>query len=178
MLVSVMILTLAVTALLSVSAGSATSVRSAKNKIIANWLAQESVDYVRNTRDTALIQNTDPAVDWWSPWIATLGAPGTKCFSTAGCYVDITTVGDATGIPSGFISCSSICPKISYQSYTGRYAYTYSSADAVASPFIVTVYATLNTTYDMVDISAKVTWKEGTGDKSVTQSTVLSSWQL
>lgn len=205
MLVSVMILTLAVTALLSVSAGAFSSVRYSKNKIVANWLAQESLDYIRNTRDTALIQNPDPATsDWWNTWMgATLGNPptvedisggsgpctkkggcggvfgggtllsGTKCFSAAGCYVDISSAGNIAGLPTGVNTCNGSCPKLQYDAATNQYSYS----GGTASPFTVTIRATATST-DMIDITATVIWVDGSTTKSTKQSIILSNWQL
>lgn len=176
MLVAVMILTMAVTALLSVSAGSSVSVRTAKNKMTANWLAQASLDYVRNTRDTALIANTDPLNDWWTPWItSTLGTPGSMCFSANGCYVNIPNQFN-NALPLGIAACSpGGCPKL-WLSQNGDY--TYVSTNATQSPFRVTINAASAQSPDLVEITAIVTWLEGTQNKSLSQSITLSNWSL
>lgn len=178
MLVAVMILMLAVTALLSVSAGSSVSVRSVKNKMTANWLAQASLDYVRNTRDTALIANIDPLNDWWTPWVAntlTLGTPGTKCFSPTGCYVNIPNQFN-NAMPLGIEAClSGGCPILWLSQNTG---YSYASTDATQSPFRITLRAIAKQTPNIIEMKATVTWVEGTQNKSLVQSIILTNWSL
>lgn len=186
MLVSVMILTMAVTALLSVSAGSSVSARYAKNKIVANWLAQSSLDYIRNTRDSAYIINQDPESDWWTVWVSTtLGTPSTFirrtrvagkiCFNTNGCYVNIPNQND-NSMPLGIVACESGgCPPL-WIDTNGQY--TYNSTNATKSPFTVTITSESTQSPDMVEVIARVTWVEGTQDKSMTQSILLSNWQL
>ena len=180
MLVAVMILTLAVTALLSVSAGASGSARYAKNKITANWLAQQSLDYVRNTRDTALVENSETVPSWWGDWVAgTLGTPGNKCFAATGCYTDIGIQGSSEeGLPSAVLACGgSGCPAIRSNAATLQYDYAPTSTPA---PFKVTIraYNQFGANIDLITVTATVSWVEPGGAKSISQSILLTKWGL
>lgn len=184
MLVAVMILTLAVTALLSVSAGSAQSARYAKNKIVANWLAQASLDYIRNSRDSAFILNQNPLTDWWGQWVAsTLGTQpriakgveiaGTSCFGDVGCRIEID---ELTSMPTGIVPCTGrSCP---FMNMHTNGIYWYGTTTSVTSPFRVVVRATSPVSLDIVEITATVYWREGNTTKQLSQTTILTDWEL
>ena len=209
MLVAVMILTLSVTALLSVSAGTANSVRYSKNKIIATWLAQQALDTVRNSRDTAMINSADPASsDWWTNWIvANLGVPGgtklvnghrvptsgTLCYSPDGCFVPIPSIinsGDydsdtacsggscpaalATACPTG------ACPTLVYNQSDMQYEYPMGKYGAVSTNggFVIQIQAINSIDSNVITVTAKVSWVDGTTTRNISHSILLTNWQL
>jgi type II secretory pathway pseudopilin PulG len=85
-LIAVSILMIAIAGPLSlVQAGLFSSIHQ-RNQVIASYLAQEAVEYIKNIRDTnSYLQWTNP-VDWLEgPDGASLPA---TCSDTIGCYVD------------------------------------------------------------------------------------------
>ncbi|MEI6022839.1 MAG: type II secretion system protein [bacterium] len=204
MLVAVMILTLSVTALLSVSAGTANSVRYSKNKIIATWLAQQALDTVRNSRDTAMIQNPDPTTsDWWSTWVSTnLGIPGgtklvnghrvstsgTICYSPYGCFVPVPSImnsGDypgETAPPQLASPCSGpgACPVLVYNQNDTQYEYPMGKYGPVATNggFTIQMQVSNGADADVITVTVNVSWLDGTATRNISQSIMLTNWQL
>lgn len=63
-LVAVMIFSVAVMAVMGVLANGVSNINSVKKKMVASYLAQQGIEYVRNTRDTDIISATT-ALDGW-----------------------------------------------------------------------------------------------------------------
>lgn len=128
-LVAVSILSMAVTGPLLIAQKGIGAAYYAKDQVIAFYLAQEAIEYIRNIRDTNRI--TDAA----GGWLSSLGS----CKDTGGgqrCTIDarftdptdpVAGVGAITACPtiSGVIVA---CPLISFESETGLYGYNIGSA--------------------------------------------------
>ncbi len=69
-LVAVAIFTVSVLALLSVLSGGIASTNYAKRKIMATYLAQQGVEYIRNQRDNYVILNSDNPQAGWDDFTA------------------------------------------------------------------------------------------------------------
>lgn len=80
-----------------------------RDRMIAEYLAAEGINAVRNKRDTALIQDPNSG-------LPNFNASG--CASANGCFVD------ATDINPVFGPCTGNCPAIKYDSTTGMYNYS------------------------------------------------------
>jgi prepilin-type N-terminal cleavage/methylation domain-containing protein len=189
--IAILILSMTVGVLLTLTAGGIFSVRYSRNQIVADNLAQEALEYIRNSRDTAW-QTGVP----WSTWLTTLnvtpaGVPQPLttqrgCFNpTVGCIVDPhTTDSKIWEYVNG--SCTSSgstsCPNIWFYPSPGFYTYpSRSHSLAVSSTPIMTTYirrvnAALDSTGKILNVSVTVTWKNGTADKAVTQSMLLTEW--
>ena len=94
-LVAILILVVALGALFTLASGALYSVRASRNQTTATYLAQESMDYVRNMRDNASLQ----AVTWQDfldsfnvdsagNIIPSGGSYTAGCFSSGGCSID------------------------------------------------------------------------------------------
>lgn len=173
-LVAIFILTMTIGALLTLTTGGFYSVRYARNQIVANSLMQESLEYIRNDRDSAMLAGTT-----WDTWRGNMNSAG--CFSNT-CYVDPYT----TGV--NIQSCSSVdhCPSVTY--YSDRYFYGY---DGNSYPFaigqkyttsfvrsVAMSYANSGADQNQVVVTVKVKWLNGTNPKEVSQSTLLTNWTL
>jgi prepilin-type N-terminal cleavage/methylation domain-containing protein len=112
-MVSISILSLAVTGPLIIAQKGIGSAIYARDQITAFYLAQEAVEYLRNVRDSNRITGTS--------WLTSLtvcketGA-GERCQIDAR-YLDWTTVGAVATCPSG------VCSKLSYEKSSGLYGY-------------------------------------------------------
>ena len=83
-MVAIFILTVSVASMLGITASSAASARYANNEITANYLLQEAVDSIRNSRDTMVFQKKYT----WDDFLKRYGKQGnTKCFSVNGCIL-------------------------------------------------------------------------------------------
>ena len=101
------ILALAITGPLELAIKSIIVSGSSQNQIIALYLAQEGIEYVRNKRDNNILQSNN--------WLSGLDS----CKSANGCYVDIPN--DSVG------GCSSVCPNLKYD--PNGYYYNYQVGD-------------------------------------------------
>lgn len=182
-LVAILILTMTVGALLTLAAGGFFSVRYARNQIVADALAQESLEYLRNSRDTAIAQGVP-----WGGWVESLtvdedGNPqgygsDRGCFSKNGCIVDPYTR------LAKLRECREECENILFYERIGFYGYETEYPDPVAgneayrTSFIRTVTAAFSEADpdNQVIITARLTWLNGTNSKTISQSMILTNW--
>ncbi len=173
-LVAISIFTTSIIALMSVLASGISNTNYAKKKMIAGYLAQEGIEYVRSIRDTAVLSATSGTVGW-NNFINTMS----PCLET-GCYFsaeDLIPISSATQ----FEPCSSDgCPVMYYDSVTGKY--NYDTVAGVDSGLIRMIKVeteeggnSLNQGNE-VKVSSTVSWKQGSGDYSVTFSEYLFNW--
>ncbi len=185
-LVAVFILTLSIGALLSLAAGGFYSVKYARNQIVATNLMQESLEYIRNSRDTALQKGMT-----WSDWQKTLqvdeaGVSSVDSFS--GCFSDQGCVVDPYNKMATVRQCSTSCPPILYYPDNSFYGYAINPAKNSDYPFIP-VSAPYQTSFvrsinissagdpNQIQIDEVVTWFNGSVQKTVTQSMLLTNWK-
>jgi prepilin-type N-terminal cleavage/methylation domain-containing protein len=194
--VAILILSLTVGALLTLTANGIFSVRYARNQIVANNLAQEALEYVRNKRDTARQQLVP-----WDTWLMTLnvGTNGAQsalstprgCFQTGtnqGCIVDPytsdSTIWEQTYPGSCTSSGATSCPYIWFYPQTGFYTYSsrthpdslLGNTAPVRTSYIRRVNAVLSTDLNQLTITATITWNNGNTPKTLTQSMILTNW--
>ncbi len=101
-------------------------------QITAFYLAQDAVEYVRNVRDNNGLANRGGAD---IPWLMGLDAcvtnarPDNPLSSERKCYIDTTTTptcppGSGCTSTGATICPGGVCPKLLFNSSTGRYSYT------------------------------------------------------
>ncbi|HVY35834.1 MAG TPA: prepilin-type N-terminal cleavage/methylation domain-containing protein [Candidatus Paceibacterota bacterium] len=178
--VAILILSLSIGALLTLTAGGFFSVRYARNQIVADNLVQESLEYIRNSRDSAKLAGTP-----WATWLGTLNvnasgvsqgvSPLTSgCYSAQGCIVD----------PYASVlvkACSGTCPYVAFYSNQSFYGYAGASypfgvASSVPTTYVRKITAQLSDSNNQLTITASITWLNGTSPKTVTQSLLLTNW--
>jgi prepilin-type N-terminal cleavage/methylation domain-containing protein len=183
-LIAILILTLTIGALLSLAAGGFYSVRYSRNQIVANNLIQESIEYVRNSRDTAFEQGK-----LWNNWqtdVLSVNVSGVStgtgtdgCLSANGCYVDPYTTG-----PKIKECQNGICPSIYY--YPDSSFYGYNGASYPFTPSVNPIYQTsfvrtinIKTTSDpnQLVVVAKISWLNGQTQRSVSQKILITNWR-
>jgi prepilin-type N-terminal cleavage/methylation domain-containing protein len=195
-LVAIAIFSVSLLGVLSLMASSITSTTYAKNKIIAGYLAQEGLEYMRNLRDTYVLYDTVGFQDGWSTFETHVGLTGSLCADSNtpkhGCYI-----GDL--IPSSFSShilpavplvepiisvpitaCNdSTCSNGSllYDSSKGAYVVTSNSPYTTKTSFTrqITV-AAVGGTGDEVQVTSTVYWKQGSGSYNIKLSENLYNW--
>jgi prepilin-type N-terminal cleavage/methylation domain-containing protein len=176
-LVAISILSISVAGMLGVTASTATTARYANNEIAANYLLQEAVDSIRNSRDTIVFQQKNT----WTQFLNRYGYTGSnKCFSTYGCYlkIDIFNSQDLTG--TDIVVCpASGCPYLSYDpSGNLHYFYYYDTVTTNLSSFNRTVTMSTDVAYpDQVKITVTVTWTNGSVLRSRSLDSYLLNWQ-
>ncbi len=184
-LVAIFILALTIGALLTLTAGGFFSIRYAKNDIVAANLLQESLEYIRNDRDTAYQDGTIT----WSQWRDVYRAQG--CYDSDGCIINPYT---NTGTPIS--ACTTMttseglrvpCEPLSYYSDAAMYGYESTgkifttTVTPITTSFIRVIRFTDITTPagdPQLKITARMDWKNGTNPKSTEQSIILTPWNL
>jgi prepilin-type N-terminal cleavage/methylation domain-containing protein len=172
-LIAIFILTLSIGGLLTLASGGYFSVRYARNQITANNLLQESLEYVRNTRDTAFQTGAD-----WAAWTGQYETNG--CMDSTGCRIDPYT----TNVEH-IVKCSTTCEALAFYPDSGFYGYInspYPTAFRSATPAYASNYTrtmTLRrTSPDQVVVSATVQWMNGSAKKTVTQTELITNWHI
>jgi len=184
--VAILILSISLGALFTLAAGGFFSVRYARNQIVADNMLQEALEYVRNSRDNAFQAGVS-----WTTWqeqalnVDTNGLPigiGTTsgCFAAGGCTVDpyVTTF--------NVKQCSGTCANIYYSStaqffgYLDRFPYAVCPCEAtpLRTSYVRTIRATRDASGNIITITATVTWLNGNATRTVSQSTMVSNWNV
>ncbi len=179
-MIAVFILTLTVGGLLTIAANGYFSVRYSRNQIVANNLIQESLEYVRNNRDSAFQQGIS-----WQTWTAVFANNG---FTTHGCIIDPYT----TSAPIRACAAKA-CEAITFYPSTGLYGYQSSSyptvAQSGAAPYLTTYVRTIsmeqgspnnsiNKDPNQLVVTVTISWYNGNTQKTVTQSILLTNWSI
>lgn len=132
----------------------------AKNKIIAEYLAQEGIEYVRNMRDTDMLY---PVNGNWSAFTTEMN----KCLVANTCGFDVTVSPPSTMLCATHNAC-----KV-YTNSTNGY-YTINSSD-VYSGFTRTIQATVINANE-VKIISSVKWSQGSGNYNITMTENVFNW--
>lgn len=179
-MVAIFILTVSVSSMLAITASSASSARYANNELTANYLLQEAVDSIRNSRDTLAFKMKDDLKGDWSNFLKRYGSNGNnECFSPNGCYLEIDKFDPTDKNGRDIQKCNekdNSCPYLKYDDTATNLFYNYTSD--VESPFKRTVnMKKIND--DEVEVTAKVEWLNGdaTVERTQTLTIYLLNWQ-
>ena len=84
-MIAVFILTVSIASMLGLTSSSISTAKYTSNEIIANYLLQEAIDSIRNTRDTLVFQGSNNSTDW-TTFLNKYGDKDSKtmCFSDNG----------------------------------------------------------------------------------------------
>lgn len=140
-LVAISILLVAIVGPLTLASRGIASAGFAKQQVIATYLAQEAVEYIRNVRDSNKISG--------SPWNTGLA----DCIGVGvACRIDV---------PLGsIVPCSpGVCQNIGHDQNTGRYGYTAGLPETVFRRTITISVVPPNT--DEYEVVVTVTWAGG-----------------
>lgn len=154
-LVAVAVLLLAIAAPMSLGSQGLTTSRVARDQVIATYLSQEAVEYVRNVRDSNILSGDN--------WLEGLS----DCVSSS-CSIDI---------PRNTIApCSGACPQLTYHNATGLYGYSTGSGWQ-RTKFLRTVSIEETVANAEAKLSVVVSWSDGILTRSVRTQEYLMNWQ-
>ncbi len=180
-MIAVFILVIAMNALLGLISSSLFSARYAKNNIVANYLVQEVIDYIRNDRDSIAFQQiSEPSGGW-----ANFQAKYSACFTAEGCEIEPAKLANNINVctvpPSGNFGTLD-CKILNYDDTgSGKNFYTYENPiGSTPSNFKRQVTMSLNTTIpnaDELDIKVTVEWRNGNLVRSRSSRISLLNWQ-
>ncbi|HXK40185.1 MAG TPA: prepilin-type N-terminal cleavage/methylation domain-containing protein [Candidatus Paceibacterota bacterium] len=154
-LVAITVLVLGVTAPLTLGSQGLTASRVARDQVVATYLIQEAIEYIRNTRDTNALSGTS--------WLSGLS----EC-TTGGCRIDVPA--DAVE------SCSGTCPALDYNDGTGLYGYN-SGSGWEPTKLLRTVALEETVPGIEAKITVTVAWQDGLAGRTITTDEHLLNWQ-
>ncbi len=175
MLVAVSIFVASILALLGILTQSISSTTYAKRKVVASYLAQEGIEYIRNLRDTHVLYSATPQTGW-NNFNATL-IDASACNLANGCFFNADGLNYADNtqpmIDILLTACSSsTCPNgaLLYSSTTGKYGFSGNASGFTRK--IRTIAINANET----EIISTVSWTQSSGNKSISFSESLFNW--
>ncbi|HSE56698.1 MAG TPA: type II secretion system protein [Candidatus Paceibacterota bacterium] len=180
-LVAILMLTLTMGALFTLASGGLFSVRYARNQLVANNLLQETIESVRNDRDTA-VQNNVP----WDAWLGTYNVdtngsmqdPGdlsSGCFSSNGCTVD-SYAGTVKACSTDSCQHLTFYPNSNFYGYESSYPGVQTNG-AYSTSYARKIQFVSTSNPDQYIVTGEIKWNNGTATKTLTQSMLLTKWQ-
>lgn len=160
-LIAISIFTIAILALMSVLASGISDTHYAKQKILASYLAQEGIEYLRNMRDTYVLYSQNG--NTWNQFKAKLN----PCNQGNECGIDNTLfVNDNNFIKkcNSLNDCKLLVDNGNYNTSTGT-----------DSGFTRKIWMT-NLSSDELKIFSSVSWTQGSGNYVITFSESLFDW--
>ena len=163
-LVAISIFSISILGMMSVLGSSIANTNYAKRKVVATYLAQEGIEYIRNMRDTAVLY-TNNGNGWTNDFKAKAKIASCKNDTNQAC-------GIVKPLPFDVKICSSLSGCKLYIN-NGGYDTVSSGID---SGFFRKFWAEEITPNEEIKIFSKVEWKQGSGDYNITFSENLFNW--
>lgn len=157
-LVAISIFTMSILGLLAVLSQGISDTSYAKRKMIAEYLAQEGIEYVRNIRDTYVLYTIPGG---WTSFTSKMSL----CVSTSECGFDNTLPS-----PDVFV-CASHPQECKLYEDNGNYNTNLLGSD---SGFIRMIH--MDRIDDEIKVFSTVSWMQGSGEHSITFSENLFNW--
>jgi len=171
---AIFILTFAIVGLMTMVSSSLFAARYARDDITVNYLLQESIDYIRNDRDTTVFL-TSGAGTTDSSW-ATFSNKYIECTDERGCWINV--------LEDTFGQCEvSGCPYLYYDEDATKTAFYITDDDSGMTGMKKTNYKRkISVVRDVVNpdqilVTATIDWKNGNLNKSRSLTTSLTRWQ-
>src|SRR3989338_2299564 len=134
-----------------------------KDQLVAFYLGQEVIEYVRNVRDTNILSES-------SDWLEGVKDDCKETADSVGCYIDVIK------IPVIVVSCLKSCPKLDFDEV--NYTYKPGGADG-NSVFTRTVKIEnpVGTNSDEAKVNVSVKWTGKYGEKIVNLQDNIFNWR-
>ena len=162
-LLAVTILVISMSGPLTIAAKSLNSALFAKDQITAFYLAQESVEYLRNVRDTNALNGRSSA----DPSSANYWLTGISHCINVNCTVQPT----GTSLSSAVVACSGDCATLKYDASNGFYGYS-SGEDSQFTRF-VTMQKVTDNEYSII---STVSWRGLVSSQFVVKENIFN-WE-
>jgi len=155
-MVALTIITFAVLGPVSLASYSIKTSTSAKNNVIASFLAQDAMEYIKNWRDDNYFQGEN--------WLKDLDGP---CANASGCRVDTTL---PWGNNNAIKNCPSTCPLLQYDGLS--YNYSSGTNTIFRRRYIIAE----NVVGQEARISINISWKDKFGNHSFDLEDHIFNW--
>ncbi len=175
-MIAISVFTLSVLALLVSLGGSISNTNAVQRKMIATYLAQEGVEYMRNMRDTYVLYDAGGAQTGWDSFNNNL-VDSSDCQGANGCFFDADNLNYNNPTqpmldinPTACSSSTCANGALSYNSTTGKYGFSGSSSGFSRS--IVLTEPSANET----KVSSTVFWTQASVLERVSFSESFYNW--
>lgn len=162
-LIAVLLLATAIAGPLTIASKGLSAALIARDQMVAFYLAQDAVEYVRFVRDSNKLAG--------DPWLSGLSL----CETTDGCILD-----PALGV-DGIEACSGACSPIQkYEDGNGNVYFTYTLGDVAPQQFVRTVKLSAPTTGETTEqvLTVTVSWRAQSGiTRSIEVRENIYDWQ-
>ncbi len=159
-LIAVLLLATAIAGPLTIAAKGLSAALIARDQMVAFYLAQDAVEYVRFVRDSNKLAG--------DPWLTNL----TACTTSAGC-----TLEPATGTVT---ACSITCPVMNRYDNSGQILFTYTLGTPTPQQFVRTVKLEAPPTGELTEevLTVSVSWRAQSGvTRTIVVRENLFDWQ-
>ena len=171
-LVALTLFAFAITGVITAAVKSGININSAKNRLTANYLAQEGIELMRAKRDSYVL-SSDTFTHGWQDFSADVTS---NC--TGPCDVDVNSLANLVSTSGGgFYSCvpQTAC-NLNYSS-DGFYIHGIGTLTPFNRELIVTPFVSSGETFPHeLEITSTVTWKEGLTTQSLSMNESLFNW--
>jgi len=167
-LVAISIFVVSILGLMSILGKGLADTQYAKKKLIASYLAQEGIEYMRNIRDTYVLNDPAGSQSGWDAFKAKVAScTGNGCYFT----IDPPAYGSMNTLTPQ--ACGSPCTPLQYYSTTGRYGY---GAGGTNSGYSRSIRIVSQPSVNEMEISSTVSWSQGSGNYQIVFSENLFNW--
>ena len=171
-LVALTLFAFAITGVITTAVKSGININSAKNRLTANYLAQEGIELMRAKRDSYVL-SSDTYIQGWQDFTADITA---NC--TGPCDVDVNSLANLVSTTgAGFYSCipQSVCD-LKYSS-DGFYIHGTGTATPFNRELTITPFTNSGGTFpNELETTSTITWKEGVTTQSLSMNESLFNW--
>ena len=170
LLISISILSIAILASYTAVSNNLRSANFSQDQMVAYYLADEAIEYVRNIRDQNGIQNIHSissggaSVPWPTGFAQTASDP---------CYNKYCTIDSPLNSIAACSGAASTCPYLRYDSTSGLYGYTGAWAQ---TQFQRSILVTVNSATEAT-VTVTVTWSTNGVAKSYVLTEIIRAWQ-
>lgn len=176
-LVAISIFSLSTLGLLVILAKGISDTTYTKRKIVAGYLAQEGIEYMRNMRDTFVLYDEVDTQTGWNNFHTYITSVGASCQQSNGCYLNADNLFSISPpMPMSKVTltaCGSSCPSLKFDIATGKYGYTLGTDSGFTRKIsVVAVGAPVNE----VQIFSTVYWGQGSGSYNTIFKEDLFNW--
>jgi type II secretory pathway pseudopilin PulG len=176
-LVAISIFTIALVGMLNITGGTISDTNYAKDKIVANYLASEGIEYIRNLRDTYNLYEANG----WDGFLNHLKT--CKVENKTGCYLNPVSIdfNNQTQPMKALLvnECpSGNCPNLLFDPELSIYKYNYATGNTTSfnRKIFIEEIPTQNLQDKEIKVTSTVYFITGRRSSSVTFTTYLKNW--
>ena len=181
-LVALSVFSMSVLALIVILSQGLTNVSYAKQKVIAEYLAQEGIEYIRNMRDTYMLYSTTGDAGW-NAFYSKLTNSGASCQDEnndnddTGCYFNADNIFLGGSMPitqTLFMACYyPTCSEVSllFDSSNGAYNYSFGVDSGFSRQIKIKQISSAE-----IEVSSIVYWNQGSGLYNISFTENLFNW--